>query len=282
MKKIYAPLIAACMLAVLAGAPLAAKGKKDADSAASVPVKGTLRLFTTTSTQDSGLLDAILPTFTRETGWQVDVHSVGSGAAIQNGRDGEADVLLVHDRAAEEKFMADGFGVQRYDVMYNDFIIVGPAAPLAHNGDIVQTFKDIAQKNLVFVSRADKSGTHSMELNLWKAAGINETTLAKRVETGKGMGATLQTADELLGYTLTDRATWLRQKNNFKMSVVCEGSQALLNYYSVIPVKPSVDARINAEAGQAFADWLTKASTQKLIAEYKINGESLFFANAKR
>ena len=134
----------------------------------------------------------------------------------------------------------------------------------------------------MFVSRADKSGTHSMELNLWKAAGVNETTLAKRVETGKGMGATLQTADELQGYTLTDRATWLRQKNNFKMSVVCEGSQALLNYYSVIPVKPSVDARINAQAGQAFADWLTKASTQKLIAEYKINGESLFFANAKR
>jgi tungstate transport system substrate-binding protein len=253
---------------------------KEAASAAPVPVKGTLRLFTTTSTQDSGLLDAILPVFTRETGWQVDVHSVGSGAAIQNGRDGEADVLLVHDRAAEEKFMADGVGVKRYDVMYNDFIIIGPAQPIAHNGDIVQTFKDIAAKNLVFASRADKSGTHTMELNLWKAAGVDETKLAKRVETGKGMGATLQVADEMQGYTLADRATWLNQKNNYKLTVVCEGATALLNYYSVIPVKPSVDPRINAEAGQAFADWLLKDSTQKLIADYKINGESLFFPNA--
>jgi tungstate transport system substrate-binding protein len=273
VKTIFATVVAAALL--VSAFNVYAVGKKDA------PIKGTLRLFTTTSTQDSGLLDAILPEFTRETGWQVDVHSVGSGAAIQNGRDGEADVLLVHDPAAEDKFMADGCGVKDYNVMYNDFIIVGPAGNIAHNGDIVQTFMLIASQNLVFVSRADKSGTHSMELNLWKSAGVDETKLSKRVETGKGMGATLQVADEMQGYTLTDRATWLRQKNNFKLAVICEGSDALLNYYSVIPVKPTIDPRINAEAGQAFADWLLKPATQKLIANYKINGEALFFPNAK-
>jgi tungstate transport system substrate-binding protein len=275
MKKIK--VLACFALFALMAAGVSALGKKDKPAA----VKGTLRLYTTTSTQDSGLLDEILPVFTAETGWEVDVHSVGSGAAIQNGRDGEADALLVHDRAAEEKFMADGLGVKRYDVMHNDFIIVGPASPIAHNGDIVQTFKDIASRNLVFVSRADKSGTHTMELNLWKAAGVDETKLRNRVETGQGMGATLRVADERKGYTLTDRATWLRQKDSFTLAVICEGSQALLNYYSVIPVKPSVDPRINGEAGQAFADWLTKPSTQKLIAEYKINGEPLFFPDAQ-
>jgi tungstate transport system substrate-binding protein len=282
MKKVFRTVAALCFLCAAFDANAFGKKETRVQAAGAVSEKGTVRLFTTTSTQDSGLLDAILPVFTGETGYRIDVHSVGTGAAIQNGRDGEADVLLVHDRAAEEKFMADGCGTKRYDVMYNDFIIVGPAKPLAYSRDIVGTFKDIAANRLVFVSRADKSGTHTMELNLWKAAGIDEKTLAERIETGTGMGATLRTADEMQGYTLADRATWLRQKDTFSLTVVCEGSEALLNFYSVIPVNPAVDSRIDAKAGQAFADWLLLDSTQKLIAAYKINGEALFFPNASK
>jgi tungstate transport system substrate-binding protein len=259
--------------AAICGGPLFARGQKDA---APVTPKGTVVLFTTTSTQDSGLLDAILPVFTAETGWEVDVHSVGSGAALKAGTDGEADVLLVHSPADEEKYMAEGKGVKRSSVMFNTFYVVGPASPIAYNNDIIATLKQIAAQNLPFVSRADRSGTHTMELSLWKQAGVDETKLAKRTEAGAGMAATLKIADEMQGYTLSDSATWLKQKDNFKLTVVCDGSTPLLNYYSVIPVNPANSARVNAEAGKAFADWLLKPATQKLIADYKLNGQTMF------
>jgi tungstate transport system substrate-binding protein len=262
-----------------------AEGARDSETASpsgQVKVKGKIILSTTTSTQDSGLLGYLLPVFTRETGWDVDTISVGTGAALKMGRDGDADVLLVHSKADEIKFVAEGHGVRRFDVMYNDFIVVGPASPIAHNDDVRKTFKAIADQNLPFVSRGDKSGTHTMELNLWKAAGVDETTLAKYTSAGQGMGATLQMAGELQAFTLSDRATWLKQKGGSGLQIVCEKGTELLNYYGVIAVNPAKNSKINAEGGQAFVDWMLKDSTQRLIGQYGAAefGGALFTPNA--
>jgi tungstate transport system substrate-binding protein len=159
------------------------------------------------------LLEYILPVFTNQTGWTVDVISVGTGAALQMGRDGQADVLLVHAREQEEQFVAEGHGIQRYDVMFNDFILVGPKSPIAHNNNIEHTLKIIAGQNLPFVSRGDNSATHTMELSLWKAAGVDVQKLSRYSSAGQGMGATLQMANEMRAFTLTDRATWLKMRN---------------------------------------------------------------------
>jgi tungstate transport system substrate-binding protein len=255
-------------------------------TSSAVPIKGKIILSTTTSTQDSGLLNFLLPVFIRETGWEVDTIAVGTGAALKMGRDGEADVLLVHARADEIKFVADGFGVKRYDVMYNDFLVVGPdLTTIPHNEDVTRTFKTIASRNLPFVSRGDDSGTHKMELTLWKAAGVDEKTLAKYTSAGQGMGATLQMAYELGAYTLTDRATWLTLTKDKKIELpaVCEKSADLLNYYGVIPVTPTLNPRINGAGGQTFADWMIKDSTQKLISQYGLAefGGALFTPNAR-
>jgi len=252
----------------------------------SVPVKGKIILSTTTSTQDSGLLNYLLPVFTRETGWEVDTIAVGSGAALKMGRDGDADVLLVHSRPDEIKFVEEGFGLKRYDVMYNDYLVAGPdLKEIPHNSNVVQTLKDIASKNLPFASRGDDSGTHRMELNLWKAAGVDVKSLTKYNSTGQGMGATLQMAYELKAYCLTDRASWLTSSRDKKivLPAVCEKSDALLNYYGVIPVSPIKHPKINAAGGQAFADWLVKDSTRKLIGQYGIAefGGALFTPNAR-
>ena len=251
-----------------------------------VPIKGKITLSTTTSTQDSGLLNFILPVFTRETGWQVDVVAVGSGAALRMGQDGDADVLLVHSRPDEIKFVADGYGVRRYDVMYNDYLVVGPdLQAIRHNGNVIQTLKDIASKNLPFVSRGDDSGTHRMELSLWKAAGIDVKSMPKYSSVGQGMGATLQMASEMKAYTLTDRATWLTHMRDKKINLpaVCEKAQDLLNYYGVIAVNPARHPRINAAGGQAFVEWMIKDSTQKLIGQFGVKefGGALFTPNAK-
>jgi tungstate transport system substrate-binding protein len=245
-------------------------------------VKGKIILSTTTSTQDSGLLGYLLPVFTRETGWEVDTISVGTGAALQMGRDGEADVLLVHSRADEIKFVDEGHGVKRFDVMYNDFVVVGPASPIAYNNNVQGTFKAMADQNLPFVSRGDRSGTHTMERNLWKAAGVDETTLANYTSAGQGMGATLQMASELEAYTLADRATWLKQRNNSSLRIVCEQGTELLNYYGVIAVNPAKNSRINAGGAQDFVDWMLKDSTQELIGRYGVAefGGALFTPNA--
>ena len=251
-----------------------------------VPVKGKIILSTTTSTQDSGLLGFILPVFTRETGWEVDTIAVGTGAAIKMGRDGDADVLLCHSKADELQMVADGFGVKRYDVMYNDFLVVGPdLSAIAHNDNIIQTFKDIASKNLRFVSRGDNSGTHVMENNLWKAAGIDPASLANYVSAGQGMGAVLQMADEMKAYTLTDRATWLTYGRDKKINLpaVCEKDPSLLNFYGVIAVNPAKYPGINAAGAQAFVDWILSDSTQKLISQYGVAefGAALFTPNAQ-
>jgi len=276
---------------MLLAAQVFAGGKKDAspsqDAApAAVPIKGKIILSTTTSTQDSGLLTFLLPVFTKETGWEVDTIAVGSGAALNMGRQGDADVILAHSLADELKLIDEGFGIKRFDVMFNDFLVVGPDLnAIPHNADANQTFKDIASKNLPFVSRGDNSGTHVMENNLWKAAGVDPKDLAKYTSAGQGMGAVLQMSYEMNAYTLTDRATWLTlsKDNKIVLPAVCEKDPGLLNYYGVIAVNPAKHPRINAEGGQAFVDWILSDSTQKLISQYGIEefGGALFTPNAK-
>ena len=278
-------IVSVALLFVVLGLPLFARPSGEVSPGA-VPIKGKITLSTTTSTQDSGLLDVLLPVFTRETGWEVDVISVGTGAALRMGRDGDADVLLVHARAEEERFVAEGYGIRRFDVMYNDFLVVGPnLTTIPHNADVRQTFRNIASGNLRFVSRGDNSGTHTMENNLWAAIGVAPASFSNYVSAGQGMGATLQMAYEMRAYTLTDRATWLTlsRDNRISLPAVCEQDQQLLNYYGVIAVNPARHPGINAEGGQAFVDWMLRASTQALIGQYGIAefGGALFTPNAQ-
>ncbi len=239
----------------------------------------------TTSTQDSGLFGHILPLFKAKTGIDVKVISQGTGQALDTGRRGDADVVFVHARPQEEKFVADGFGVKRNPVMYNDFILVGPKGdPAGAKGkDIVAGLKAIKAKEAPFISRGDKSGTHAAELALWKLAGIDVAGADKGSwykEIGQGMGAALNTASASNGYVLADRGTWLSFKNRGDLAIVVEGDDKLFNQYGVILVNPGKHAHVKKELGQAFIDWLVSPEGQKAIADYKINGEQLFFPNA--
>ena len=285
MKKTFCLVLSLTLFFALGQHLFGAGIREDSQNRASVPVKGRIILSTTTSTQDSGLLDFLLPAFTQETGWEVDVVAVGSGAALRMGRDGDADVLLVHARPDELQFIADGYGAVRYDVMYNDFLIVGPdSVAITHNDNITRTLQEIASRNLTFVSRGDDSGTHRMELILWQAAGISTGNLRNYSSVGQGMGSTLQMADEMRGYTLTDRATWLilRKDGKIDLNAVCENAPELLNYYGVILVNPSLHPHVNTEGGQAFVNWMISDSTQQLIGQYGLEefGGALFTPNA--
>jgi tungstate transport system substrate-binding protein len=240
----------------------------------------------TTSTQDSGLLDYILPLFTKKTGIEVRVVAVGTGQALKNAENGDGDVVLVHSKPDEEKFVAGGFGAKRYDVTYNDFIIVGPAADPAKIGglkDAAEAFKKIAETKAPFASRADDSGTHKAELRLWKDAGIDAKAASGTwyLETGSGMGATLNTAIGKQAYALTDRGTWLSFGNKEDFKVLVEGDGRLFNQYGVILVNPAKHPNVKAKEGQAFIDWLIGPEGQAAIASYKINGQQLFFPNAR-
>ena len=239
----------------------------------------------TTSTQNSGLFDHILPTFSAKTGIEVRVVAVGTGQALKNARNGDGDVVLVHSKPDEEKFVADGWGVKRHDVMYNDFVIVGPASdPAGISGlkDADRALKEITEAKVAFASRGDDSGTHKAELNLWKTAGIDPAAASGDwyLETGSGMGATLNTAVGKQAYTVTDRATWLSFTNKTNFEILVEGDPALFNQYGVILVNPKRHPRVKAKPGQAFVDWLTSADGQKAIASFEIDGEQLFFPNA--
>jgi tungstate transport system substrate-binding protein len=239
----------------------------------------------TTSTQDSGLFGHILPLFKAKTGIDVKVISQGTGQALDTGRRGDADVVFVHARPQEEKFVADGFGVKRNPVMYNDFILVGPKGdPAGGKGkDIVAGLKAIKAKEAPFISRGDKSGTHAAELALWKLAGIDVAGADKGSwykEIGQGMGAALNTASASNAYVLADRGTWLSFKNRGDLAIVVEGDNKLFNQYGVILVNPGKHAHVKKDLGQAFIDWLVSPEGQKAIADYKINGEQLFFPNA--
>lgn len=241
-------------------------------------------LQSTTSTANSGLYDAILPQFTDKTGIQVNVVAVGTGQAIKNAENGDGDVLLVHAKPAEEKFVADGFGVERFDVMYNDFIIVGPAADpakLAGNKDATAALKTLADSGALFASRGDNSGTHKKELALWKAAGVDPTEASGQWyrETGSGMGATLNAAVGMGAYTLTDRGTWISFGNKGDYDIVVEGDPILFNQYGVILVNPDKHPKVKAEAGQAFIDWILSDEGQAAIAAYQVDGQQLFYPN---
>jgi tungstate transport system substrate-binding protein len=240
----------------------------------------------TTSTQDSGLFGHILPLFKAKTGIDLKVVSQGTGQALDTGRRGDADVVFVHAKPQEEKFVADGFGVKRFPVMYNDFILVGPNSdPAAIKGtkDIVAALKAIKAKGAPFVSRGDKSGTHAAELALWKVAGIDIAGADKGPwykEIGQGMGAALNTASASNGYVLADRGTWLSFRNRGELVISVEGDNRLFNQYGVILVSPVKHTHVKKDFGQSFIDWLVSAEGQKAIADYKINGQQLFFPNA--
>jgi tungstate transport system substrate-binding protein len=238
-----------------------------------------LRLATTTSTDDSGLLGAILPAFESKYNARVDVVAVGTGQALELGRQGDADVVLVHSRAAEDQFMADGYGTVRYDVMYNDFVIVGPAddpAGIKGMTDAAKAFAQIAAKKATFISRGDKSGTNSKELAIWKAAGITPGG-EWYFSAGQGMGEVLTMSAEQAGYTLSDRGTYLkRQSTGLTLEVLVEGDKILFNPYGVIPVSAEKHPGVNEEYAQKFVDWITSVETQQMIADYKINNAPLF------
>jgi len=241
----------------------------------------------TTSTEQSGLFGYLLPIFSKRTGIQVRVVALGTGQALEVGRRGDADVEFVHDQVAEGKFIAEGYGVGRKDVMYNDFILIGPKgdpAKVAGGRDIVAAFRKIRAAQAAFVSRGDKSGTHSSELQLWKLAAIDP--VAGRGtwyrETGSGMGPSLNTASSMKAYVLSDRGTWLNFRNRGELSIVVEGDGRLFNQYGVMLVNPAKHPHVKKELGQAFIDWLVSDEGQKSIAAYKIGGEQLFFPNAKR
>jgi tungstate transport system substrate-binding protein len=239
----------------------------------------------TTSTQNSGLFDHILPMFTEKTGVEVRVVAVGTGQAIKNAANGDGDVLFVHAKPAEEKFVADGDGVQRFDVMYNDFVIVGPAddpAGVAGMSDVAAALEKIAQAEAPFASRGDDSGTHKAELRLWGQTGVDVEAASGGWyrETGSGMGATLNTGTAMGAYIMTDRATWISFGNKGDYRIAVEGDPKMFNQYGIILVNPEKHPTVKADLGQQFVDWVISDEGQAAIASYKVDGQQLFFPNA--
>ena len=268
---------AAILSLALLGSPLFAEK--------SIGAEISIVVASTTSTQDSGLFDFILPLFKAKTGIDVKVVAQGTGQALDTARRGDADVVLVHAKSAEEKFLAEGFGVKRYPVMYNDFILIGPRAdPAAVKGskDVLSSLAAIKRTRSTFVSRGDRSGTHMAELDLWRLAGIDIGTDKGPwyKEIGQGMGAALNTASAAEAYVLADRATWLAFKNKGDLVIEVEGDRHLLNQYGVMLVNPRKYPTVKKELGQQFIDWLISPEGQRAIGSYKINGAPLFFPNA--
>ena len=279
MKKLFC----LCLLVILVALAGCGAEPVAAPKAPSAPANANVILATTTSTQDSGLLDQLLPVFEKKTGYKVKTIAVGTGQALAMGTKGEADVLLVHAPAAEKKVVESGAAINRKLVMHNDFILVGPASDTAKikGRTTLDALKAIAGKQAVFVSRGDDSGTHKMELSLWKNAG-SKPEKPWYLEAGAGMGQTLKIADEKLGYTLTDRATYLAQKKNLKLAILVEGDAKLLNIYHVMEVNPAKFAKVNQAGAKAFSDFLLSAEAQKRIADFGKDkyGQPLFFADA--
>ena len=242
-------------------------------------------MASTTSTEQSGLFAHLLPAFKQATGIDVRVVALGTGQALDTGRRGDADVVLVHDQVAEEKFVSEGFGLKRQAVMYNDFILVGPKSdPAAVKGrDIADALRKLGASKEGFISRGDKSGTHAAELRYWRAAGLDVAASkpAGYAECGCGMGPALNIAASKSAYVLTDRATWLNFRNRGELTILVEGDQRLFNQYGVMVVNPAKHAHVKADLAQTFADWVVSPAGQASIAAYKIGGEQLFFPNAK-
>ena len=272
MKKMFMSMLAGVALALtMAVNPAAAEE--------------SIIVQSTTSTQNSGLYDHILPMFEDETGIRVNVVAVGTGQALENGRRGDGDVLLVHAKPAEETFVAEGYGVERYDVMYNDFIIVGPAndpAGVKGMDDAPAALAQIAEEEAIFASRGDDSGTHKKEMSLWDVAGVDPTEASGTWyrETGSGMGATLNTGVGMDAYVMTDRATWISFGNKGDHEIPVEGDPSLFNQYGIIMVNPEKHPNVNVEAAQTFIDWILSDEGQSAIASFEVQGQQLFTPNA--
>ncbi|HTR58121.1 MAG TPA: extracellular solute-binding protein [Casimicrobiaceae bacterium] len=261
------------VLALLAAAGLASAQEK------------FITVASTTSTEQSGLFGYLLPVYEKKTGVKVHVVALGTGQALDVARRGDADVVFVHAKPAEEKFLAEGEGVKRYPVMYNDFVLIGPKSDPAKVGggkDILAAFKKVETAHAPFVSRGDRSGTHMAELALWKAADIDLDKVKGPWyrDTGQGMGPALNTAASMNAYILADRGTWLAFKNRADLTILVEGDKRLFNQYGVMLVNPTKHPSVKKELGQQFIDWLVSPEGQKTIADYKINGEQLFYPNA--
>ncbi|MDI1273495.1 extracellular solute-binding protein [Polaromonas sp.] len=250
----------------------------------SIAQQNTLVMASTTSTEQSGLFSTLLPAFKQASGIDIKVVALGTGQAIDMGRRGDADVLFVHDQVAEEKVIAEGFAIKRYPVMYNDFVLIGPAAdPAKTKGkDIVEALKKISATNATFVSRGDKSGTHAAELRYWKSAGVDNPQFAGYKACGCGMGPALNIAASAGAYVMADRGTWLAFKNRADLVVLVEGDTRLFNQYGVMVVNPAKHPKVKAAEAQKFVDWVISPAGQAAIASYKIGGEQLFFPNAPR
>jgi tungstate transport system substrate-binding protein len=246
--------------------------------------QNAITVASTTSTEQSGLFKHLLPRFTEKTGIDVKVVALGTGQALDVGRRGDADVVFVHDKAAEEKFLAEGFATKRQEVMYNDFVIVGPKSDPAKAAgkDVLEGLRKIAATKTAFISRGDRSGTHAAELRYWKDAGVDLNGVKGDwyKEIGQGMGPALNTASAQNAYVLADRGTWLPFKNRGDLTILVEGDQRLFNQYGVMLVNPAKHPHVKAAEGQAFIEWLVSPEGQKAIADYKIEGEQLFFPNA--
>ena len=273
-RMLLALAATACVWAAELAAPVAAQDR-------------FIVVQSTTSTRNSGLYGHILPMFTEKTGIEVRVVAVGTGQAIRNAASGDGDVLLVHSRAAEERFVADGHGVARFDVMFNDFVVVGPPADpasVAGMTDAVAALAKVAAAETPFASRGDDSGTHKAELGLWKEAGIDVTAVSGRWyrETGSGMGTTLNIGIGMGAYVLTDRATWISFGNKGAHRIVVEGDAKLFNQYGIILVNPEKHPNVKADLGQQFVDWVLSREGQAAIASYTVGGRQLFFPNAER
>ena len=266
----FKPFRVAALMAIALSAPV---------SIAQTP---SIVMASTTSTEQSGLFGHLLPEFKKASGIDVKVVAVGTGQAIDMGRRGDADVLFVHDQAAEEKVVAEGFALKRYPVMYNDFVLIGPAAdPAKVKGkDIIDALKKLNASDAAFISRGDKSGTHAAELRYWKMAGVEVPAFAGYKACGCGMGPALNMAASLGGYVLADRGTWLSFKTRADLAVLVEGDTRLFNQYGVMVVNPAKHPQAKAAEAQKFVDWITSPAGQGVIASYKINGEPLFFPNA--
>lgn len=249
--------------------------------------KKEIILSTTTSTQDSGLLDYLLPEFTKDTGYDVKTVAVGSGQALKMGEDGEADVLLVHAKASEEEFIKAGHGLQRFDVMYNDFLLIGPKddAVVKSNSqnEVLKALQYIKENKIKFISRGDDSGTHKAELKLWKAQNI-EPAGDWYISAGKGMGAVIQMADEMKAYTISDRATFLSMQDKIGLGIVVEQDPKLYNQYGVIAVNPNKNDKINSAGAEAFVEWILSDKVQKLIGQFGVEkyGQPLFVPNGSK
>ena len=275
LARLYSRLSLAWLAAAFVAAALIASTSAQAED--------FITVASTTSTEQSGLFRHLLPEARKALGFDVRVVAVGTGQALDMGRRGDADVEFVHDKVAEEKFLAEGFGVRRYEVMYNDFVIVGPGNdPAGTKGhDVVVALRKIAEKQAPFASRGDKSGTDAAEKRYWKMAGVEPPKGGWYRETGSGMGPTLNTAAAMNAYALTDRGTWLSFKNRGGLVILVEGDAKLFNQYGVMLVNPAKHPHVKKEMGQKFIDWLISPAGQQAIAAYRIEGEQLFFPNYK-